>query len=75
MVRGQYIAILAGAWWYLVSISWYCLTHGGTGSVWGFYACVYIEKVEVWWGITDVLLTCSLTHRQQNIVLLSLFKV
>ena len=45
MVRGQYIAILAGAWWYLVSISWYCLTHGGTGSVWGFYACiVYIHQ-------------------------------
>ena len=59
MVRGQYIEILAGAWWYLVSINWYCLTHGGTGSVWGFYACIYIEKVEVWSGITDVLLTCS----------------
>merc|ERR1711978_90882 len=30
--------------WYLVSISWYCLILGGTGSVKGLYACIYWKK-------------------------------
>ena len=29
MVLGQYMAILAGTWWYWVIISWYCLVLGG----------------------------------------------
>ena len=54
---GQHIAILLGTWWYRVSIG---------------HLCLYIlKKVEIWSGVTDVLLT----HRLQNIVLLSLCKV
>ena len=30
--------------WCLVSISWYCLVLGGTGSAKGLYACIYWEK-------------------------------
>ena len=30
--------------WYLVSISWYCLLLGGTGSAKGLYACIYWKK-------------------------------
>ena len=30
--------------WYLVSISWYCLVLGGTGSAKGVYACIYWKK-------------------------------
>ena len=30
--------------WYLVSISWYCLVLGGTGSAKGLYACIYWKK-------------------------------
>ena len=26
--------------WYLVSISWYCLVLGGTGSTKGLYLCI-----------------------------------
>ena len=32
-----HMAMLAGTWWYWVSISWYCLILGGTGSALGFY--------------------------------------
>ena len=42
MVLGQYMTILAGTWWYWVSMSWYYLVLSGTGSVMGFY--VYIEE-------------------------------
>ena len=30
--------------WYLVSISWYCLVLGGTGSAKGLCACIYWKK-------------------------------
>ena len=30
--------------WYLVSVSWYCLVLGGTGSAKGLYACIYWKK-------------------------------
>ena len=40
---GQDIAILLGTWWYRVSIG---------------HLCLYIlKKVEIWSGVTDVLLT------------------
>ena len=39
--------VLDGTWsvyddtgWYLVSMSWYCLVLGGTGSAKGLYACI-----------------------------------
>ena len=47
--------------WYLVSISWHCLVLGGTGSAKGLYA--YMEKVEIWSGVTDA----SLTHTDNRI--------
>ena len=34
-VLGHYGAVLAGPWWYLVSMGRYWLVLGGTGSVWG----------------------------------------
>ena len=57
--------------WYLVSIKlvlidirWYRVSKG--------LVCLYIlEKEEIWSGVTDP----SHTHRQQNIELLSLYKV
>ena len=30
--------------WYFVSISWYCLVLGGTGSAKGLYACIHWKK-------------------------------
>ena len=30
---GQFWAVVAGTWWYRVSLGWYWLVHGGTGSV------------------------------------------
>ena len=30
--------------WYLISLSWYYLILGGTGSVKGLYACIYWKK-------------------------------
>ena len=35
MVLGQYRAVLADTWWYLISMGRYWLVLGGTGSVWG----------------------------------------
>ena len=32
---GHYVAVLAGTWWYWVSIGRYWLVFGGTGSVEG----------------------------------------
>ena len=49
--------------WYLVSLSWYCLVLGDTGSAKGLYACIYTiywKKVEIWSGDTDA----SVTHTQ-----------
>ena len=34
-ILGQYGVVLAGTWWYLVSMGRYWLVIGGTGSVWG----------------------------------------
>ena len=48
----------------LLGIRWYRVSIG--------LVCLYIlKKVEIWLGVTDP----SHTHRQQNIVLLSLSKV
>ena len=44
MVLGQYGAALVGTWWYLVSVTWYCLVLSETGLVKGFYACIYFKK-------------------------------
>ena len=33
VIMGQYGAVLAGTWWYLVSVGCYWLVLGGTGSV------------------------------------------
>ena len=55
MVLGQYRAVLAGIWWYWVSmgqhwlvlgdtgvsITWYSLVLSGTGLIKGFYASIY----------------------------------
>ena len=58
--------------WYLLSISWYCLVLGGTGSAKGVYACIYWKK----WRFGRVLpMPHSDTHRQQNRGLLSLSTV
>ena len=54
--------------WYLISISWYCLILGGTGSVKGWYACIYWKK----WRFGRVL---PMPDRHQNIELLSLSPV
>ena len=35
------LLVLVGTWWYWVNINWYCLLLGGSGLVWGFYACLY----------------------------------
>ena len=51
MVLGQYDAVLVGTWWYWVSMTWYCLILDGTGLVWALMP-VYIEKVEIWPGVT-----------------------
>ena len=37
--------------WDLVSISWYCLVLGGTGSAKGLYACIHWKK----WRLGQVL--------------------
>ena len=66
------MGILACTWWYWVIIGWRCLVLGGTGSVKGFYACIYLKNEEIWSGVTNV---NSLTDRKQNIGLLSLSKV
>ena len=53
MVRplvGRYMAILAGTWRYWVSISFYCFVQGQFRAI----TPVYIEKVEVWLGTTNV---------------------
>ena len=41
MVLDQYGAVLPGAWWFWVSITWYCLELSGTGLMWGFNAWIY----------------------------------
>ena len=67
VVLGQYGAVLFGTWWYLVSISWYCLVLGGTGSAKGLYACIYWKK----WRFGRVLPmphTHTYKHSQQKIV-------
>ena len=51
MIRGQYGVVLVGTWWCWVSIIWYCLELSGTGLIWAFMP-VYIEKVEIWLGVT-----------------------
>ena len=61
MVLGQYKLVLLGIRWYRVSKRLVCL--------------YILEKVEIWSGDTKASLTHSHTHRQQNIVLLSLSKV
>ena len=33
VILGQYGAVLAGTWWYLVSVGCYWLVLGGTGSL------------------------------------------
>ena len=56
--------------WYLVSISWYCLFLGGTGSAKGLHACIYWKKK---WRFDRVLpITDTQTERPQNIELLIL---
>ena len=61
MVLGQYMAILAGTWWYWFSISWYCLVLGGTWSAKGLYACIYWKK----WRFGRVTpMPDTLTHSQ-----------
>ena len=45
MVMGQYWAAMVGIWWQWVSIAWYWLVLCGTGLIMGFYACIYIEKI------------------------------
>ena len=47
--------------WYLVSISWYCLVLGGTGSAKG---CIYWKKVEIWSGVTNRCLTDTETDNR-----------
>ena len=59
MVLDQYTVLLAGTWWYWVSISWYCLVLGSTGSSKGFFACIYWKK----WRFGQVLYP-SLTDSQ-----------
>ena len=41
VVLGQYGAVLVGTWWYLISVTWYCLVLSGTELVQRFYACIY----------------------------------
>ena len=43
--------------WYLVSLSWYCLVLGGTGSAKGFVCLYILEKVENLLGVTDALIS------------------
>ena len=40
VVLGHYRLVLLDTWWYRVSVGLLCL-------------CVYIEKVEIWLGVTD----------------------
>ena len=67
MVLGQYTYDDTGwyfffiYYWYLVSISWYCLVLGGTGSAKGLYACAYWEK----WRFGRVL-SMPDTHTAEN---------
>ena len=69
MVLGQYMASLAGTWWYWVILSWFCLVLGDAGQHTDFMP-VYIEKVENWSSVTNA------SHSQtKNIELLSLSKV
>ena len=51
MVLGQYGAVLVGALWYWVSITWYCLVLSGTGLGRAFMPA-YIEKTEIWSDVT-----------------------
>ena len=44
MVLGQYMAILAGTWWYWVSISWYL-------AVLGHYRAVLVG---IWWYLVSM---------------------
>ena len=58
--------------WYLVSISWYCLLLGGTGSGKGLNASIYWKK----WRFGRVTpMPDRQTDRQQNIELLRLSTV
>ena len=61
--------------WYLVSISWYWLDIRWYMVSKGLVCLYILEKVEIWSGDTDAWHTDSLTHRQQNIELLSLYKI
>ena len=59
MTLGQYMVILAGTWWYWV-VGHYKLVLLGTS--WHRFSigllCLYMfEEVEIWSGVTDVLLT------------------
>ena len=45
------MAILSGAWWYWVIISWYCLVLVVEGQHSAFMP-VYIEQVDIWSGVT-----------------------
>ena len=63
IVLGQYMTN-DDTGWYLVSISWYCLVSGGTGSGRGLYACMYIFEKSV--GLVGLIpMPHTLNHRQQ----------
>ena len=47
------MALLSGIWWYWAIISWCYFVLGGTGQYRAFTP-VYIEKVEIWSGVTDL---------------------
>ena len=56
MVLGQYRAVLAGIWWYWVSMGQYWLVLGDTGSVWGGIGWYVVEMgqyravlIGSWW--------------------------
>ena len=48
---GQFWAVVADTWWYRVSMGWYWLVHGGTGSLEGGKGqkvfCVRLKRSEI----------------------------
>ena len=55
MVLGQYRAVLAGIWWYWVSMGQYWLVLGGTGSVLGStgWYFVVLGQIGRYWLVHD----------------------
>ena len=78
LVHGGTGSVWGGTGWYMVVLGQYnsVLLSIKLYLVNKMLVCLYkLEKVEIWSGDTNPSLTYSHTHRQQNIELLSLYKV